>query len=233
MPKVTAYQCSSTKKLFSLNQKNKFVSHLFKLRASNTERRKYNKEQSEFYTWRDKSVAEIASVKEIEEWLMNGALLRTMKFVTEPKDWDLACYKKFKITSVVIGDYKYSESCSNTHESPRGKKTNWGGKEKEDDGTPVPRGYPGFRGMSVRVNYEGDYPSFSLSHALTKLGIATGGGGGAGGSSSYSYTLWLDDWAKIKALVAVAGYDYEQEHTIAKLKGKRMLSLEKHIQKII
>jgi hypothetical protein len=75
---------------------------------------------------------------------------------------------------------KYSKCVSNTHDAPKGKKTNWGYRDKD-----YPNGFPGFEGR-VWIRYENSPVSFYSSDVFNKTCFHTG----TGGFGCYNHPVW-------------------------------------------
>lgn len=107
----------------------------------------------------------------------------------------------------------WSDRVSNTHCRPHNGVTNWGGQEKLKDGSPAPRGYPGWCGRIGWIvewpkKYDGHYPGSDLFRSFGSIGrcrahTGTGGGGHMSynqkyqchvQSFSYSFELFAADW---------------------------------------
>ena len=86
------------------------------------------------------------------------------------------------------------ELCSNSHDAPKGKRTNWC-KNSE-----LPTGYMGMSG-SLDIYIEGGYDS-SVSkyfdYYRNKYNISTGSGGCMPHGLGWSVTIWADDYPNIK-----------------------------------
>lgn len=81
---------------------------------------------------------------------------------------------------------EWRSEVSNTHSSPKGYKSNWGGREKNEDGSPVPRAYPGWFGR-IWIRYEPDPEFFDSSRLLEAERIYPG----TGGAGSYD-GIWKE-----------------------------------------
>lgn len=102
----------------------------------------------------------------------------------------------------------WSDSVSNTHDCPHNGVTNWGGREKFNDGTPKPRGYPGFDGR-IEYKLSHDRSGFFSMDILDNTGIHTGTGGGISGNRyGFSVKFFEADWPGLTEYV-----------TMEKLKG--------------
>lgn len=111
----------------------------------------------------------------------------------------------------------YNSHCSNTHAAPHNGRTNWGGKETFKDGSPIPRGYPGWHGRiefqieSNKVNFESQF--------FKQLRIHTGSGGSGNGIKyGYEVTFFDADWP---ALAEATALEYNMEKTMNFLADKR------------
>lgn len=87
-------------------------------------------------------------------------------------------------TARVVGfawNVGYSKNVSNSHDSPVNGVCNWGGREVLPDGSPAPRGYPGFSGrVWIRINKRiSGFASSHVSRSFTHPG--TGGFGSYNG----------------------------------------------------
>lgn len=113
----------------------------------------------------------------------------------------------------------YSDHVSNSHSCPRNGVTNWGGDKKLKDGTPAPRGYPGFSG-SIGLHMPVEPLSFA-SNVFEGTGIHTGtGGGGGGGYYRYEVKFFLDDWPGIAERIRADRERYERDNLINMIKNE-------------
>lgn len=125
-------------------------------------------------------------------------------------------------------DVNYSESVSNSHSCPKNGVSNWGGRELFDDGTPHPKGYPGFRGKII----------FQLSHdlgwssdVLKNTGLHTGSGGvGSNLMHHYEFNLFLDDFPVIKAAIEEEKIQFDKGHLLTVIKNQTVPSFSKKYQ---
>ena len=213
MPKVMAYQCKHTGTLFRLDQKKDYEAHLARLRRERAAERKENARILSYQTWYEESIEQLDTIEKIRAWLLDdGALMRVLEYTCSQGGYKLN--KHFKITDITIGITAYSDSCSNSHSAPKGFPTNFGRKVDR------PLGYPGIVGR-IRVDYESDYPSFTLGAALASIGIKTGSGGGGGGSISWGITIFLEDWPALKRKAELLKHSYEEILIIDRLKDKK------------
>ncbi|RYD73919.1 MAG: hypothetical protein EOP84_20750, partial [Verrucomicrobiaceae bacterium] len=170
MPRVTAWHCPHTGKLF-LHQ-SEYTTHLAKLAKKRATARKLAKVRREF----DKTIRDFQmscfEFEDIERWIMaNTEVLFTQVDNFHRRDHRGKLRECPKITEFRLINMRYNVLCSNTHAAPKGKKTNWGGHESPE----VPRGYPGWRGS---VEYRtSDFMAWD-SRAWKAAGIHTGSGGG-------------------------------------------------------
>ena len=133
-------------------------------------------------------------------------------------------------TARVVGfawNVGYSKNVSNSHNSPANGVCNWGGREVLPDGSPAPRGYPGFSGrVWIRINKRiSGFASSHVSRSFTHPG--TGGFGSYDGPwnavatayyanfrnkslsttdepmmFSWDYRFYMDDFPEIANLVS-------------------------------
>jgi hypothetical protein len=102
-------------------------------------------------------------------------------------------YKKIKnpvLTEMKI-DVRWYNTVSNSHSCPLDGVENWAGKKLLPDGTPAPRGYPGWQG-SIKWKSESDDP-YASSDIFKETCIHTGTGSG-GQSAQYECRLYASDW---------------------------------------
>lgn len=96
-------------------------------------------------------------------------------------------------------DLRWSDSVSNSHSCPVGGVMNWGGREKMKDGSPAPRGYPGWTGrIEWLVEWPKEFDYVYLGSELFSKGTFhsgrqrahTGTGGGGGGHFNKEFNTW-------------------------------------------
>lgn len=93
-------------------------------------------------------------------------------------------------------DVDWSESVSNSHSCPRGGTTNWGGRNIMSDGSPAPRGYPGWSG---RIEFQLSHDLGFGSDIMKPIGIHTGTGGGINGNRyGYDVKFFASDWTGLE-----------------------------------
>ena len=199
MPKVTAFACPHTGKLFALKDENKYKAHLNKLSKNRRTERKIKKERAEFDEWLDAAKARLRTPDEIVQW----AAENIRRLDSRHGLWmDTKISKDFKLTSIGIENPRFNASASNTHCAPKGMKTNWHRKVE------LPNGYPAITG---RIFWTWEGRGCEVSRVISAIGINTGSGGG-GGTYRYEVTMFLDDWPALKENV-------EAQQIVAKLKG--------------
>ena len=74
----------------------------------------------------------------------------------------------------------YEENVDCNHSAPMNEPVNWGGNSTDDNGRPLPTGYPGWYGR-VWIGTFGQaqrMPGQTVSNLLKNIGIHTGAGGG-------------------------------------------------------
>jgi hypothetical protein len=117
----------------------------------------------------------------------------------------------------------------NSHYAPRGKKTNWGGRDEF-----YPRGFPGFSGnlkfQIANMTYDRGLADFDLGRALHAFGIHCGTGGGRGPASNtirdlagyqYHVQIFFEDFPALNRKVQEYQQVIKKEQFKAKLANKR------------
>ncbi len=211
-----AYVCPWTEKLFST--KRGYVNHLKVLRTERMHKRaKYLRHRRKLEDlWNQPTFdAVIQWIHLNPEVFWENA--KRMGWSTDAKRWD-SIRDTFTLTIKYL-ELTYNDSVSNTHACPHNGVTNWGGRDTNKDGSPAPRGYPGFRGRIEYQISEG-CPS-SSSDALRSTRIHTGSGGG-GGNNYYGYdvTFFLDDWPGIKNTLKEEMARHEKQNLLDTLSRK-------------
>lgn len=112
----------------------------------------------------------------------------------------------------------YHDNVSNSHRCPHNGVTNWGSQGTFKDGTPKPRGYPGFGG---RITFKTSHEPFSFaSNILEGTRIHTGSGG-SGGNNIYSYDVkfFLNDWPGIAKRIQEDRERHERDNLLNMIKN--------------
>ena len=202
MPKITAYKCPFTKKIFE--SRSGYRRHLLKLRKTRTEVRIERRTRRQARERVDAMTSKIRSVSELESFI-----------VKHFNDILLAFYgpKHKYINDVKMHWFKfercyYSDMVSNTHSCPRSGVTNWGGRIEG-----APRGYPGFSGQMKwevtgpkQADYGRDFNSHvEVGRVLEYIGVHTGSGC-PGWKGDIGFQVFADDFPGIKEEIAGA-YD--------------------------
>lgn len=114
----------------------------------------------------------------------------------------------------ITHNLRWSDSVGNSHSCPVGGVRNWGGREKMPDGSPAPRGYPGWQGhIEWLVEWPKEFDGIYIGSELFSKGsfnsgrqrAHTGTGGGAGGhfnkefgtwcqKPAYDFRIYASDW---------------------------------------
>lgn len=194
---IIAWKCEATGSIFE--SKTKYQSHLKKLAKERAQKRKveaFKKEREDFFTTMRDTCRNPDQIVEFikanwDKFYQNAVAnyrwndSRT-QFKNQPTlDW-------IKI------DLHWSNTVSNSHNAPFGKKTNWGSRLKDE-----PTNYPGWIG---NINYQvSEYISGLGSEMWEGTGINTGSGGYAS-NFYYGLELFAMDWpgmmdAREKAII--------------------------------
>jgi hypothetical protein len=193
MPIVSAYQCPHTKKLFAIEDKNKYKKHLVALATEQYNarvRQRVAKEKKEFLS---KTLWSCLTIGQIEEWFTTNGLwlTRNLTFRKDQlrKKMEPIIFDSFKL------DVRWSPIVSNSHNCPVGGVTNWHRKKE------LPIGYPGYSG-TIRYsinNTHGQKSYFNFgSEIFNGTLVNTGGGGGNGLDYQYQVYLFDSDWPNLR-----------------------------------
>ena len=215
--KAKAYICPWTKEMFAT--KRGYVNHLKSLRVDRMHRR------AKQLRWQRKleDLWNQPSFDKIVKWIhLNPEVLWEN---AKRNGWssDSARWDKLRDSYTVTVRYlhlAYSDSVSNSHSHPRNGVSNWGGRDTLKDGTPAPRGYPGWQG---RISYQLNSDALGFgSDVFKNTGLNTGTGGGSGGSGIYSYDLkmFMDDWPGLKTAFTEQLSAHEKQQTFNAVSGK-------------
>jgi len=190
----TAYRCPWTNEIFGT--KRQYVKHLKELRETRMHRRarmaKFEKVRAEFNSQK--------TIEDVIQWIENhpefffDAGLRGTFFPSKHKPTDRENFY-IKVTGLRL---RWSDEVSNSHNCPRGGKTNWGRRDPD-----APTSYPGWSG---RIEYKlrqynpdgtiNKNPPVHGSDVFKNTGICTGSGGG-GSSYAYDIILFDADWPEL------------------------------------
>lgn len=240
MPKITAYKCPFTEKLFETRRR--YRNHLLRLRAENTNRRHRRREAREFAAKRaerkarlDKGLAAIRSATELEKFLVENfhELLRDVNGYRADRE---SLLQSVNIEWFQFARITYSSLTSNSHSCPRNGTRNFSRKPE------LPRGYPGFSGQmswkvtgpkDLRHNYDSNKLNTNMSSILYRAGIHTGTGC-PGWDGNISFEFFVEDFAGIQDELEKAKYRAKQEIFKRRLKvGANIREdqiLNKHIE---
>ena len=191
MSRVLVWRSDADGKLFE--DKAKYVKHLRKLAGARLD---------------DRRMARAAALKlEFVRNMGNTVSSREelLQFITDNWQWffynglSRQYYRRKgkviaeQLVAIKMRPFSYGFQ-SNSHSAPRGKSTNWCGRQTNE-----PNGYLGWH---TRIEFvlksKGQYGGFGSDY-FADTGICTGTGGGGGGEENlihygYDVTLWADDF---------------------------------------
>lgn len=200
MSQVLVWKSDADGKLFE--DKKKYQSHLRKLARERAFEKKKQAARDARNNFIINVLGAVETIAELEQvikdnwdWFFYNAAEREAWRLSKK---DLSPHKYHKIAF----DVRWQDSVSNTHSCPRDGVTNWGGKVKLADGSPAPRGYPGWHGSIViqvvteKYKYKNkEYYRDGFGSAYfegTSIHTGTGSGGHEkNGISSYQYSVDL------------------------------------------
>lgn len=242
MPKIAAYKCPFTKKLFET--RSGYRRHLLKLRvkkAAARARRKISREQHRIRKERQDrlraKVAKIRTAADIEKFIVKN--FRELMLEAHGRSAErMVLISQMEMKHFRFDRIHYSDEQSNTHNCPRSGETNWGG-HKCDKG--VPRGYPGFSGQMKwlvtgpnKAKNDGMF-GLDVGPALKVLGVHTTSGC-PGWAGDIGFQFFVDDFPGIKEEVAAKREEAKKEIFHARLKnGNRVYEKDiivKHIRPV-
>lgn len=202
--RFTGWKCKATGKIFSTDEKAKYISHLKIVREQHRAERKDKREEAEFQDWLKSEKMNITSLDQIPVWILNNIDKLNRQYVrvssilrkTEPR----------KIVNIEITGTFYTH-VSNSHSCPRNGVTNWSHYGE------LPDGYPGWE-ISVWFKFEDSYEYRSLDSStfFKMIDIHTGSGGGGGNTRSYKAKMFSADWPALAEAV-------EKDFIVDKLKN--------------
>lgn len=189
---VTAFSCPWTGSLFS--RKKDYVKHLRYLRTNRMHARirenaRYRKLED---LWNQPSFDDIVGwINRNPEFMFENVLRRGFG------ERNIERFRNTYWLRITYLSLDWDPSVSNTHSCPHDGVTNWGGRGYYEDGTPKPRGYPGWSG---RIEWETSHDIGFGSDPMRDLCIHTGTGGGAGKNRfGYGVSLFESDWPGLRA----------------------------------
>lgn len=197
MPQVLIWKCPKTNKLFE--DKTKYQRHLKQLAQQRRESRKIEIENQELAAWWQEFQNTECDVSDLANLIIqNQKYFWNEARKTRPRDWENlgksrnnVIFPVPEILEFTKFSLDWSDRVSNTHACPRDGVLNWGGDVKLPDGTPAPRGYPGWQGRVewlVRwpAEWQGWYPGGDIFDGIRcRIHTGTGGGGGMRHSKKY------------------------------------------------
>jgi hypothetical protein len=214
--KAKAYICPWTNELYAT--KRSYVSHLKRLRTE----RMHKRAREIRHTNKLQDMWNQPDFDSVIKWIHNNPEVFWLN--AKRRGWD-SNHKKWEsirdtfVVNITGLKLTYTDRVSNSHSSPYNGVTNWGGDTLLKDGTPAPRGYPGFTGR-IELHMPVEPLSFS-SDVFKGTRIHTGsGGGGGGGHYGYSVSFFLDDWPGIANRIRAEKEAYEKEHFLDMIENK-------------
>lgn len=209
-----AYICPWTEELFAT--KRGYVTHLKQLRKTRMHARaKQNRRQrilDDF--WNQPTFSDIIKWVDLHpEFFFDNVMQNGRSGWTQRRE-KLRDEYTIKITHLNL---QWSESVSNSHRCPHNGITNWGGRTTLADGSPAPRGYPGWRG---RIELSISHDLGFTSDVFNGMRIHTGTGGGGHEKCGYDVSFFDADWPGLTKQKESWYLAHEKEQTIRALSGK-------------
>ena len=190
--KGKAFICPWTKKMYA--KKQDYIKHLKNLRETRMHKRAREivRNRVKQDLWKQ------SSFDDIIKWFNLHPEFLFQRMLSHQWHDRQKYYEKYRETfmmEITHLDLHWSDRCSNTHSCPHNGVTNWDGREVLKDGSPAPRGYPGWVGnIEFKVNCD----MREGSNVLKELSIHTGSGGCRGENIyGYSVTFVADDWPEL------------------------------------
>jgi uncharacterized C2H2 Zn-finger protein len=184
----TAFRCPWTKQVFG--NKRDYVKHLEHLRKTRIHAAIERKRRQTLLD----DLRHQTSFEDIIRWIeLHPDFIWRKISQSEPMP------KGFGVTITYL-DISHRSHVSNSHSAPRGGVTNWGHRDVDRNGQPLPTGYPGWDGrIEYKITGDKSPVSYWASGLLKDLGINTGTGGGMSGQLyGYGVIFWDDDWPGMK-----------------------------------
>jgi len=185
MPQIIAWKCPKSGRVFE-----SYPDYRLHLRAM-AEKRMVRRRMAQFADGILSDLWRSTTFGEIEEWLVaKGSLLAVRAHYLDGKNGPA----DFRIVKAQFQHMLWRDRCSNAHDAPRNRKTNWSGLRAD-----LPIGYPGWIGR-LWFQYKGDYGR----DFFRGTGLCTGSGGGNGNACGYEVTLFEDDWTNLAVMARLA-----------------------------
>lgn len=220
MSQILVWKCDEDGKIFE--DKKKYQNHLRKLARARRTRRQLEIEE----TLKDRIWNELYECEQsIEQWrdmvIANQELFWAEAAKHDPYDWKVVGQTRKGVTCPVPRlleftefSMRWNDGVSNSHSCPHNGVQNWGGDQKLKDGSPAPRGYPGWSGRAEWIvawpkEFDGIYLGSDLFSggpfrtARQRAHTGTGGGGGMRWSEKhkchimshgYDFKIFAADW---------------------------------------
>lgn len=212
--KANAYICPWTQQLFST--KKSYISHLKKLR----EERMHRAAKRNLHRKLGENLWSQPTFDDIINWIH----LHPDYFFTNAAGHTISSYKD-KVESVrkdfaikIIGlNLRWSNNLSCTHSCPHTGVRNWDGKAVLADGSPAPRGYPGWGGS---ISFTATHSLGFGSDVFSGSRIHTGSGGGGINNSRYEVKFYDDDWPGLTNQMQILHDAHDKEGTFLTVSGK-------------
>lgn len=186
---ATAFKCPWTNEVFGT--KKGYVNHLKVLREDRIHQGIRNRIQHKIF----EEFINQGSFEKIIEWIETHPEFFFDRVVQRGRDgWrDRREHLREKFwIKITYLDVNWSNTVSNSHSCPRIGVTNWGGRDTLKDGSPAPRGYPGWGG---RIEFQLSHDLGFGSDIFRNTGIHTGTGGGTSDNRyGYDVKFFASDW---------------------------------------
>lgn len=221
MPKVEAWKCPHTGRLFDLKDKNIYDSHLSRLARQRREAAKRKADNDSYDAWFLEQRSKATSYAGVCEFYVAN-YDRLYDAVHRPA----ANAKRYHLLEMELTGMRYNDCVSNSHSKPRGGITNWGNQHPDKE-----HGYPGFQGhiKLVYSKMRKSISTFGSSGVVSAHGVHTGTGGYRGDKHDeygecyilqYDTRLFLSDWEGLSLQVALLREEHREEQIMQRLKGR-------------
>ena len=203
-----AYVCPWTEDLFAT--KRGYLTHLVKLRETRMHKRARanirSRKFADFYN-QPNLEAIVNWVNTNPEFFFDNAMKRAWSHNAKL----LKARDEFWVKITYL-DLRYSDSVSNSHSAPRGRKQNWGGRDN------APRGYPGFSG---NIEFQMSHDIGFGSDLFRSMGINTGtGSGGSDHRYGFDVKMFLEDFPVLEKAIDDDRVRYDKENLLNMIKNE-------------